>query len=222
MRPMDGQEIEPARLQRLQAKHEQLKKNPEFRMLGEGPGKVNVSKAFAHRLSELTPTQRRLALAKACAQPWRDELGAMPECYRRDLDHATYEAREEHKTCCGSPFDPDCLFEGEAEPIASYLLRQLAEMTPADRRSSLFRVISGCWNPDHSADFRARAAVAGIDLGEPEDLPEWVRREVSYSWAEWTDERRAYLPPVAHTGERVTAEQGARELEAELNRTTEG
>lgn len=133
---------------------------------------------------------------------------------------ATYEAREEHKTCCGSPFDPEYLFEGEAGPIASYLLRQLAEMTPADRRSSPFRSMSHCWNRHYSPDFRARAVAGGIDL-EPEDLPEWIRREELDSRAEWLDERKVYQPPEAHEGERMSAEEGARALEAELNRTIE-
>lgn len=181
----------PARLERLQAEHERLKKNPRIQILGEGPGTVNVSRTFAHKLTVLTPTQRRLALAKACAQPWRDDPDAMPNCYRRDLEHATYQAREEHGSCCAT-FAPDYLFETEPDPISPYLLRQLAEMTQGYRRASLASVISGCWRGRPSEELRAAARARGIELGEGEDYPGWVTREWGYSAEERADERNAY------------------------------
>ena len=177
---MDPEADDTARLERLQAEHERLKKNPKIVMLGEGPGTVNFSRTFAHQLTDLTPTQRRLALAKACAQPWRDDPEAMPDCYREGLDDAVYEAREEHLGCCTPAFDPDSLFETEPEPISPYLLRQLAEMTPALRRLSLILVISWCWEGHPSEELRAAALARGIKLGEPEDYPEWVTRDFDY------------------------------------------
>ena len=216
-RSMDSEETDTGGHDGRQAEHERLKKNPNILMLGEGPGEVNFSKPFAHKLTDLTPTQRRLALAKACAQPWRDDPDAMPDCYRLDLDQAVYEAREEHLGCCTTVFDPDYLFETEPEPISPYLLRQLAEMTPGHRRSSLVFVISGCWRGHLSEELRALALANGIELGDPEDFPEWVIREHMHRGWDYAEEREAYRPPVADTGEGSTPQHGANAVEGELN-----
>jgi hypothetical protein len=137
--------MDEARVRRLQAEHERLKNNPNITILGESPGgRPNVTEQFARSLADLTPTRRRLALAKACAQPWRDDPEAMPECYRRDLALAAYEAAREHAACCPA-FDPDPMFVDDPEPISPLLLRQLAELSPTHRRMTLTSVLGHPW-----------------------------------------------------------------------------
>ena len=89
-----------------------------------------MAKEFLLKLDDLTPTNRRLAIATACTMPWRDKEEEIPECYRRDLQKASYDARQEYV----SLFNPGYLFEPNKEPISEPLLRQIAPLTPTDRR----------------------------------------------------------------------------------------
>lgn len=86
--PVMIREMDPEHLERLQAEHVRLKTtNPYITMLGGGPlDPPDVSKEFVDRLGVLTPTQRRLALARASVQPWRYDPNGPPACYRRDLE----------------------------------------------------------------------------------------------------------------------------------------
>lgn len=138
--------MDEERIRQLQAEHERLKKNPNIRIFGEPPGgRPNVTEHFARSLAELTPTQRRLAVATACALPWRHEAEGMPECYRRDLALAAYEAAQEHAACCAA-FDVEAMFVDDPEPISPLLLRQLAELSPTNRRERLSSALSGPWS----------------------------------------------------------------------------
>ncbi len=175
-----------AQVNRLQEIHEELVARPGMSVLGEGPaGKANASTGFVRQLETLTPAHRRLAIAIACAQPWREDPASMPDCYRRALDHATYEADAEHRPCSGGEFSLDELFQAHPEPISRTVLLQLAEMPPTRRRVAMAFMWSGCWRPKISEQARAEILVRrGFDYGDGEEYPEWVQREYDLAAAE--------------------------------------
>lgn len=187
-------DVEHQQLERLQALHVRLKTtNPYVTMLGGGPlDPPDVSKEFVDRLGVLTPTQRRLALTKACVQPWRHDPNGPPACYRRDLEHAEYEAANEHLTCgSGSvSFEVDELFSEEPEPISRLLLEELAAMTGVDRRSSFAFVISNSWSGQPPEEWRPRIEAGEIEWPSTEEPPEWVLRDFDRWSGESSEEYR--------------------------------
>ncbi|HVM06541.1 MAG TPA: hypothetical protein VM242_15360 [Acidimicrobiales bacterium] len=208
--------MDEERIRRLQADHERLKKNPNIRIFGEPPGgRPNVTERFARSLAELTPTRRRLALARACAQPWRNDAEAMPECYQRDLVLAAYEAGQEHATCCAD-FDVDAMFVEDPEPISPLLLRQLAELSPTHRRERLTSVLSSPWSGPIPEKWRHLVESGRIEWGDPSEPPEWLQREHEYRHAENFDDRKHWGAVPSATP--IPPEDGARQLEDELNR----
>lgn len=124
-------------------------------ILGER-GEEAVSKAFVLRLAELTPTVRRLGIAKACTIPWVDRPEEIPHCFRRELTKAFEEAVEERPA-----FDIaeilDELFESHPAPVSEFFLRQIAAMPPIRRYFSF--VFVAHW----------------------ESCPEWLEREWTYA-----------------------------------------
>lgn len=206
--------MDESRVQELQESHERLIKNPNIMMLGSGPLDLpDVSKEFVNKLADLTPTQRRHALAKACIQPWRDDPAGMPACYQRDFDHARYELAHEQLVISGPTFEPDELFDPEPEPISRTLLGQLAGMSGTDRRSSLVFVISCCWSGQAPEAWRDPIEAGLIEWPDTDEPPEWICREFDLWCGEASEEFRRRNG----TNRQVTAEQGARELEVALN-----
>jgi hypothetical protein len=97
---------------------------------GRPDGRPVVSLRFLDLLTDLAPSSPRLALAMACAKPWRDCAAELPECYRVELDHAGWVAHAEHNAwhARGRPgegkpdtpiIDLDHLFAEEPELILS-------------------------------------------------------------------------------------------------------
>lgn len=153
-------------------------------------GEAVVSRRFLERLGELPPSSRELAIARACAQPWRDRPEELPECYRVELDHARWAAQREREVWdvagrageggFGEPVvDLDYLFADEPEPILAYSLQVFAGYGPLSRRHSLARQSRSQWKEEPGPRIReAFRRHAGRDFGEAEQPPEWiVRRE---------------------------------------------
>lgn len=110
--------------------------------------KPPVCRSFVSRLDELTPTLRRLALAMACARPWRDDPENLPDCYRRELEYSADQARRGYELSTDTRSQASAalshldarlssLFEDEPEPIAKGLLLQFLDCTPTERRPLL-------------------------------------------------------------------------------------
>lgn len=110
-------------------------------MLGE-PNKAAAAPEFVRRLSDLRPTLRRLALARACALPWHKRPDEMPACFRWELDRANAEASEEYQADPALIVAVDDLFHAESAPISEVFLKQIAMMSYVDRYSSLVLVLS--------------------------------------------------------------------------------
>lgn len=134
-------------------------------MIGNVPvfgerGRAPIARAFVEALGRLTPTQRRLALARACALPWRDKPSQLPDCYKRELEAAEWEAREEDRGRGRSPHatDIDSLLDSEDLPISELFLRQLIPLRPSRRRSHL-----------------AQACIA-FSVLERRTPPQWISR----------------------------------------------
>jgi len=142
--------MDEERLRRLQAEHERLKNRPNITILGEAPGgRPNVTEHFARSLADLTPTQRRLALAKACAQPWRDDTKPCQSAAGGTWALAAYEAAPEDAACCPA-FDADAMFVDDPEPISPPLLRQARG---AGHRQVDEMCSRGCWAVPGAAPF---------------------------------------------------------------------
>jgi len=144
--------------------------------------KPPVCRSFVSRLDELTPTLRRLALAMACARPWRDDPESLPDCYRGELQYSAYQARRD----CELTTDPhsqanaalshldarlSSLFEDDPEPIAKELLLQFLDCTPTERRALLIFFL------------------AELGWGEGDPIAEWLLPEQEYTGLEGRDER---------------------------------
>ncbi len=124
------------------------------------PERGAIDRRFVERLDGLTPTQRRLALARACALPWRNAPAKMPDCYRRDLETAEWEAREEagDQGYSLASAKVDALIDPGDPPIRELFLRQLIPLRPSHRRAQL---ASAC------------RAFSFLDREPP---PEWIAR----------------------------------------------
>lgn len=155
-------------------------------------GEAVVSRRFLERLGELAPSSRELAIARACAQPWRDRPEELPECYRVELDHARWVAQREREVWdaagrageggFGEPVvDLDYLFADEPEPLLAYPLQLFAGYGPLWRRHSLASQFRGQWKEEPGPRIReAFRRHAGRDFGEAEEPPEWVVRRAEY------------------------------------------
>lgn len=98
------------------------------RFIGEH-GVRSASPEFLVRLDELPPSARRLALAKACAVPWRDRLDELPDCYRWGLSHALDEWHEDRAAYPDAEAALTAIFADVPEPISEAVLRQIVELT---------------------------------------------------------------------------------------------
>lgn len=121
---------------------------PVFGELGKPP----IGKDFVERLGELPPTMRRLALARACAFPWRGNVAELPHCYRRELESATWEAQEEQRWAArdSRPADATSVLEAEEPPISEVFLRQLIPLGPCERRAQLAQACIAAWILDRT------------------------------------------------------------------------
>lgn len=129
---------------------------PPKHMIGNVPiwgdrGRPNIAEAFVERLGELPPTKRRLALALACALPWRNNSDELPNCYKRELEAAAWEAYEEDlsRGQDHNRGDIEGLIDPEDPPISKLFLRQLVAVGPTERRAVLAQACIGFWIVDH-------------------------------------------------------------------------
>lgn len=152
----------------------------QVRIIGER-GVRSASPEFLTRLDELPPTARRLALAKACALPWRDRIDELPDCYRWELRRALDEAREDLAAYPAAEAMLASIFADVPEPINEVVLRQVVALTPTSRRFSLIFALAGAW-PGGPKPL----------LTSSPDAPRWLARELAYT--QWTssDEFRAW------------------------------
>lgn len=137
-------------------------------------GEVQVARGFIERVGELAPARRRLALAWACTLAWKGDPGALPDCYRRELELAVLEAQEEVRISGAAqpPLDTEALWEGHELPINEVFLRQLAELAPARRQAMLL------------------LACMGPGIAARKGIPEWLEREHRRARAEAAEERQ--------------------------------
>lgn len=148
-------------------------------ILGER-GKPSASEVFVTRLEGLSPSFRRLAVARACAAPWARRIDEMPDCYRQELLQANAEVGEDR----GAYPDMDAriaeLFAEVPEPISEVLLRQIVSMTPASRYGALIFSFACAWpgGPRRLAD--------------APDAAQWLYHELQYSLWLQSDEWRAW------------------------------
>jgi hypothetical protein len=152
----------------------------QVEMLGE-PGVRPASAEFLTRLDELPPSARRLALAKACALPWKDRIDELPDCYRWELRRAIDDWREDRAAYPNADTTLARIFEDVPEPISAVLLRQLVDRTPNHRHSTLIFALVCSWP----------GGPTPVLTGAPE-APRWLVRERAYT--QWTsmDEFRAW------------------------------
>ena len=214
-RPRQTWSMDETRRRQLQESHERLLRNPRITMLGSGPlDPSDISREFLDRLTELTPTQRRYALAKACTHPWRDRPEETPACYQRQLDHATFELEQERTFGATAALDLETLFSGVGVPISEVLLRQCAEMSAAERRSSLAFVIGNEWPGQPPDAWRTRIDAGELDWPDTAEPPEWAVQDFHLWGQEAAEEyrRRHGLPDPDRT-----PNESAREVEAALN-----
>lgn len=141
-------------------------------VLGER-GEASASKAFLARLSDLPPSIRRLALARACVIPWAACPTETPACFQWELARAAEEALEER----GADPEVDAmlidLFAAVPVPVSETVLRQVVPMTPTSRYFSLIFALVTQWS-------------------EQEHCPEWLKREFAYATTVDSDEYRAW------------------------------
>ncbi len=162
-----------ASLEEQKAKLEQALSEGRVSILGER-GKPNASKEFVKRLGDFPPTFRRLAIAKACALPWRDRLDELPACFRWELLQANAEANEDRAAYPHMHAQLDRLFAEVQEPISELVLRQIAEKTPTSRYFSLLFVLA----------IESPGGMKSVFEGSS-DAPEWLLKEFPY--AQWVD-----------------------------------
>lgn len=172
-------------------------------MLNPG-GEPVVSRRFLERLTDLAPSSRRLGLAMACAQPWRDRPGELPECYRVELEHARWVANAEYEAwdAAGRPgeggpgvpiVDLEYLFAEDPEPILAYTLQLLAEDRPSRRAMMLASTCRAQWKEEPAPGMRELyRAETGLDYGETEEPPDWIVREDEYARKLFIEQYRAW------------------------------
>lgn len=134
-------------------------------------GKVPIEAEFLHRVTELSPTGRRLAIAQACIAPWQESPAEAPACYLREHELALYLRREEERHTGQARFDPASVLPSD-EPILKSFLVDLVGMTPGVRRLHMALAYTGAWN-------------------RSEDSPEWVRREYTSAGGQVQEEDAA-------------------------------
>ncbi len=130
-------------------------------------GVPSGSARFLTRLGDLPPSARRLALAKACVQPWADTPAETPICYQQELERTTADALEEYGSTHELREQLDELCASDPAPISEGVLRQLIQMTPTTRYFMLIFALWGVWY-DHA-----------------DNPPAWLEREFAY--ARWTN-----------------------------------
>ncbi len=144
-------------------------------------GKIQMTRAFAKRLGELSPTKRRLAIARACMLPWRDSPGKAPDCYTHELAMASWEADEEDRVRGCSPdhrdVDEALSISGPDPLINEIFLRQLIAVPPARRRNLLFGACLGPWVDEF------------VEGGTPPEFPDWIICTNKYLGFQSADER---------------------------------
>ena len=149
------------------------------RHLGE-PGVRPASPEFLTRLDELPPSARRLALAKACALPWKDDVDELPDCYLWELRRAIDDWDEDRAAYPDADETFARIFEDVPEPISAGLLRQIVDDAPSDRRHSLMFALVCSWP----------GGPKPVLTGAPE-APRWLVREWAYTAWAGTDAFRA-------------------------------
>lgn len=137
-------------------------------------GRAPIASSLIERLSDLPPTKRRLVLAQACTLPWQDDPDKLPDCYRRELDLAEWEAEEEDRLRgnAADPLDTGPLIEDGEPPINEVFLRQLIPLGPSHRRSILTFACTGSW------------------LERKERPPEWISRHNRHALGDQAEESR--------------------------------
>ena len=153
----------------------------QVRNLGE-PGVRPASPEFLTRLDELPPSARRLALAKACGLPWKDDVDALPDCYRWELRRAIDDWREDRAAYPDADATFARIFEDVPEPISEVLLRQLVDLTPTDRHSALIFALACSWP----------GGPKPVLTGAPE-APRWLVRDLAYTQWAGMDELRRWI-----------------------------
>lgn len=142
------------------------------RVFGE-KDRIQIARPFARRLSGLSPTKRRLAIARACVYPWRDNPTELPDCYRHELAVASWEADEEDRARGGTPDHQDVddvLSASDPDPpINEIFLRHLLVLSPAKRRHFLLLACMAPWVSN------VAEAKRGLEA-----LPEWIARTYEY------------------------------------------
>lgn len=141
-------------------------------------GKVPIEWEFLHRLAELSPTARQLAIAQACVAPWQENPSTAPACYQREHEPAFYLRREEERHTGQAPFNPASVSPSD-EPILKGFLLDLVGMTAARRRLHIALACTGPWG----------------SLG---DCPDWVKRQLHYARRELHAERTAAADTGSH------------------------
>lgn len=144
-------------------------------------GKQSVSPEFLRRLDDLSPSFRRLALARACVLPWTDRPEELPACYQWELTRATAEASEDRAAYPHMDGLLDDLFADVAEPLNSVQLSQLVEMTPTGRYFHIIFALALASKPGG-----VKAVLAGS-----RDAPKWLHHEFAYAQQVRSDEYRA-------------------------------
>lgn len=133
-------------------------------------GQAPIDEEFLHRLTDLPPTARHLALARACVAPWLEvATEEAPLCFERDHYMALYNRREEERRSGQAVFEPTSMFPSP-EPVLKAFLLDLVGMTPARRRLHIALACTGAWQ-------------------RFEDCPDWVRTEFHYACADHYEER---------------------------------
>lgn len=140
-------------------------------------GKSQVAPLFLERLAGLTPSQRRVALARACVLPWQDKPADMPACFRRELETAAWEASEEDRAR-ERDSDPTASiledFSSTNQPINRIFLRQIVRLSPTRRRARLAAACAAPW------------------LVKGEKPPEWISRNDQHARDDAAEEHRIY------------------------------
>lgn len=132
-----------------------------------------ISRNFVEHLGELPPTRRRLALALACALPWRDRPDELPGCYERELALAAWEAdAEDSNRDIPASVETEAFMDPENPPVSEVFLRQLIPLGPSRRRALLLSVCRAFW---------------AIEYRSP---PEWLARSSRHASGDEGDEYR--------------------------------
>lgn len=150
------------------------------RWIGEC-GVRSASPVFLTQLDDLPPSARRLALAKACALPWKDRIDELPECYRYELSRALDDWHDDRAAYPDMGTIMTGIFADVHEPISATVLRQVVELTPTSRYSSLIFALAGSWP----------GGPMPLLEGSPE-APRWLARELAYTGWTSKDEFRAW------------------------------